>query len=221
MRNRTYHPRGVLIEGYTCLKHPLHVMWAGMLSRCYNANSENYKYYGGRGITVCNRWHNFRFFVEDMGQKPTPGHSIERRDNDLGYFPDNCKWATSSEQCSNRSKFKTNTSGVTGVSKIDGRFHARFDFEHRRYLIGKYDSLDAAQYARDAFVDLFFKDKSAAVASVPEYTPHFASTTGIRGVTPHADGGYIARCTQNGVRKYLGYFATIESASAAIQKAKQ
>ena len=195
-------------------------MWAGMLSRCYNAKAENYRYYGGRGIGVCKRWHDFRLFVEDMGPKLSPDHSIERKNNDLGYFPENCKWATRSEQCSNRSMFKTNTSGVTGVSKINGRFQARFDFEHRRYLIGRYDTLGAAQCAREAFVDLFFKDKLAAVASVPEHKPWCTSTTGIRGVTLHADGSYIARVTQNGVRKYLGYFQTIDAAQAAIQKAK-
>lgn len=76
--------------------------WAGMKARCSNPNNKDYIYYGARGIKVCERWQEFASFLEDMGPKPTAQHSIERRDNDKDYEPENCYWATAIEQIHNR-----------------------------------------------------------------------------------------------------------------------
>jgi hypothetical protein len=74
-----------------------------MIRRCTNKNEQNYHNYGGRGITVCDRWLNsFEAFYEDMGSKPGLDYSIERRENDKGYYKDNCYWATREEQANNR-----------------------------------------------------------------------------------------------------------------------
>ena len=80
----------------------LYHTWHGMIDRCYNKENNNYKNYGERGVTVCDRWRNsFENFVTDMGEKPSAKHSIDRRDNDGNYEPSNCRWATKNEQTSN------------------------------------------------------------------------------------------------------------------------
>ena len=75
----------------------IHMIWMSMRQRCSNSNNPAFKNYGGRGITVDPRWNSFEAFFEDMGEAPK-GMSLDRIDNDKGYGPDNCKWATRIEQ---------------------------------------------------------------------------------------------------------------------------
>lgn len=81
---------------------PEYQSWAGMLQRVSNPKHKDYKSYGERGITVCERWHSFENFYADMGSKPSSKHSIERENNELGYGPDNCKWGSNHEQGRNK-----------------------------------------------------------------------------------------------------------------------
>lgn len=76
-------------------------IWASMVQRCTNPNDRNYHHYGGRGITVCQRWRTFENFYKDMGDRPA-GMSLERVNNARGYSPANCVWATTPEQNRNR-----------------------------------------------------------------------------------------------------------------------
>ena len=93
-----------------------HRVWGGMKSRCLNKKCKRFNDYGGRGIKICDRWlgeNGFLNFYADMGDPP-PGCSIERVDNDLGYEPGNCKWATRVEQARNKRNVPKHTAfGLT------------------------------------------------------------------------------------------------------------
>jgi hypothetical protein len=84
---------------------PEYKAWAGMKMRCFNPNDSAFIDYGARGITVCDRWSSsFQNFLADMGRRPSDEHSLDRINNDGPYAPDNCRWATRSQQSSNRRK---------------------------------------------------------------------------------------------------------------------
>lgn len=80
---------------------PTHKTWASMLCRCRAKKGYKYKIYGSRGITVCDRWKDFKNFLADMGERP-PGKTLDRINNDGNYEPSNCRWATNKEQQANR-----------------------------------------------------------------------------------------------------------------------
>lgn len=101
---RTGDPNKVRQVKHGLSSRPEFFIWATMKARCYNPNTKRYSRYGGRGIKVCNRWlHSFPNFLEDMGSRPSSRYSIERKDNDKGYEPGNCIWATMKEQANNKS----------------------------------------------------------------------------------------------------------------------
>lgn len=93
---------------------PEYTAWKNLRRRCTDPRSKNYQYYGGRGITVCARWlHSYAAFLADMGRRPllksAKGHSlytIERLDNNKGYEPSNCVWATMQVQMANKRRLK-------------------------------------------------------------------------------------------------------------------
>jgi hypothetical protein len=84
-------------------KELIYKVWCSMLARCNNPNTPSYYRYGGRGIKVCERWHKFENFLEDMGDRPE-GMTIDRINNDGNYEKDNCRWVSHKENCNNRAK---------------------------------------------------------------------------------------------------------------------
>ena len=77
-------------------------IWQALIQRCTNPNSVNWHKYGARGIQVCDAWRNsYQNFLRDVGRRPTVHHSLDRIDNDKGYYPENCKWVTSKQQARN------------------------------------------------------------------------------------------------------------------------
>ena len=82
-------------------KLPTYKLWMGIKKRCENPNDKAYNNYGGRGIKVYDEWHSFENFLRDMGEKPE-GMSLDRIDNDKGYYKENCRWATAFTQSNNK-----------------------------------------------------------------------------------------------------------------------
>lgn len=86
--------------------------WASTRNRCENPNNQDFKYYGGRGIRVCERWQSFESFIADMGDRP-PGHTLDRIDPNGHYEPGNCRWATRAQQSRNTRSNKLSAEDVT------------------------------------------------------------------------------------------------------------
>lgn len=97
-----------------CGRDPEYLVWHKMLRRCRDPREQCYPHYGGRGITVCERWQSYANFREDMGPRPSKRYSIERVDNEAGYHPENCIWATRDVQAKNRRKPKRRSTCLRG-----------------------------------------------------------------------------------------------------------
>jgi hypothetical protein len=110
-----------------CATSGIYRTWASIITRCTNPNIPHYHLYGGRGITVCDRWkQSFESFLEDVGERPSPDHSIDRIDNNRGYEPGNVRWATRTEQGRN----KRSNRHIT----IDGETHCLSEWEEIKGL---------------------------------------------------------------------------------------
>lgn len=134
LRSKTTRSCGCLFEeirsGGTATTHGQsqtseYSVWSAMKQRCNNENIAHYDNYGGRGISVCNRWNvSFETFISDMGRRPSRSHTIERIDNNGNYEPSNCKWATYAEQNRNkRDNVYVTINGKTMVAEDWGKQH--------------------------------------------------------------------------------------------------
>jgi hypothetical protein len=121
---------------------PEYRAWSHMKERCNNPRQKHYYLYGGRGITVCDRWKVFSNFYKDMGLRPTNKHSLDRIDNNSGYSPDNCRWTNQLVQTVNRSFNKNNSSGYRGVSwdKYRKRWYAQAMVNRKHIFLGYFDN---------------------------------------------------------------------------------
>lgn len=126
---------------------PEYAIWNGIKNRCLNPNLRSYPNYGGRGITICDRWRDdFQAFYEDMGPRPSPDHSVDRIDTNGPYSPENCKWSTRVEQARNRRpRSKT---GYSGVYKLKNRWIVRIGIAGMLINLGSYKTIEEAVKAR-------------------------------------------------------------------------
>lgn len=147
---------------------PEYSVWANMKGRCLNSNNKDFRYYGGRGITICERWINsFENFLFDMGHRPSIIYTLERKNNNGNYEPSNCTWDTRKAQSINRRPYtikkKSNvTSKFRGVSK-QGSAWLVF-FQHK--FVGRCkDEIDAATLYN---IEAFMSRGDAAIINVPQ-----------------------------------------------------
>lgn len=125
---------------------PLYSLWHSMLARCKNKKDRNYGSYGGRGINVCKRWEKFENFLADMGEPPT-GLTLERKDNNKGYTPRNCVWASRFEQNRNKRsnvwiKLKGKSVILTDALKQLGKTRAALHYQMKTYGLTHQEGFD-------------------------------------------------------------------------------
>ena len=131
-------------------KHHLYRTWLGINNRTSNPDTPDYANYGGRGIKVCDRWqglYGFRNFIEDMGERP-PNHTLDRKDNNGDYSPDNCRWATHHQQAANQ-RTNNKTVGVYWIKKRN-KWLAEIMVEGKKYNLGSFTEYEDAVAARKA-----------------------------------------------------------------------
>lgn len=140
---------------------PLYRTYRDMKARCFNKNTRNYKYYGGRGITVCDRWlgiDGFSNFKKDVGNRPTPNHSLDRINVDGNYEPLNVRWATVRQQMVNKRVAYNNTSGYKGVhyAARNDKWVARVWTYGKTIHIGCFSTLSEAVAARKKAEQVYY-----------------------------------------------------------------
>lgn len=136
-------------------KHRLFSVWKDMMQRCNNKNSDAFVNYGGRGITVCERWENVENFIKDMYPTFKEGLTLDRRDNDGSYEPSNCRWVTQTIQARNKRVISSNnTSGYRGVcfDKFRSKWVSTISINNKTKRIGYFATVIEAAKAYDNFV---------------------------------------------------------------------
>lgn len=135
---------------YVPFKHGMHNTpeyraYQMMKQRCNNPKYPEYRYWGGKGIKVCNRWlESFNNFIEDMGMRPTPNHSLDRIDPNGNYEPSNCRWATGSLQMHNTIRKTGSKRYHNGVYKRNDRFVSVIGYKSVTHYISSFLTLEEA-----------------------------------------------------------------------------
>ena len=124
--------------------------WIGMIARCNKPSNMSYPRYGGKGVTVCERWscskEGYKNFIKDMGERPSRAHSIDRI-NGGNYEPGECRWATRSQQNQNVGLKKSNSSGYKGINRHASKWTVEVRNDGSKYYAGIYDTKEEAALA--------------------------------------------------------------------------
>ena len=190
--------------------------WQDMKQRCENVQNPSFHNYGGRGIKVCERWKAFGAFFADMGPRPD-GHSLDRIDVDGNYEPNNCRWATATQQSRNLREHKRHDVGVSYCAR-DKTWDAFITVKRKTVRIGSFSTKDAAIEARSlAETDYWEKGVEPTQAGNVQRN----NTSGFSGVSRDKrwGGAWEAYYYRNKKRIYVGRFETAEAAAAARSSA--
>lgn len=145
---------GHCVDSFKNSESSLYKRWMAIKYRCYNPNSVDYPRYGGRGITLCKEWHDFSVFLQwaiksGYNKKLT----IDRRNNDKGYNPKNCRWVSNSTQCANQNKREKTKFKHIGVRQIQSKnWQAVLNYKSTRINIGIFGSEIEAIIARNEYI---------------------------------------------------------------------
>lgn len=146
---------GCIIHVHGLSGHILYKVWSDMMRRCYNPEYKNYIDYGGRGITVCERWHSVENFIEDMYPTFEEGLTLDRINVDGNYEQSNCRWATKFLQAQNTRLLRDNNkSGFRGVSwhKRDNKWVARITVNSKKVHLGYFNTAEDGAIAYNNYV---------------------------------------------------------------------
>jgi hypothetical protein len=198
---------------------PEYRIWRGLVNRCTRLGDPAWRNYGGRGITVCPEWEfDFFEFLGDMGRRPSPGHELDRRDNEQGYSRLNCRWVSRKVNSRNRRSarivtFQGKRMCLAAACELGGasysRVQARLNSKKRCWSVDEAILTPARPKAKDG-------------EGLPQYATKQTNATGFKGVK-RKRSGFVGRLILQGKRLESPAFSTAEEAHAWVetQRAKK
>lgn len=145
-------------HGYS--QTPEYESYKKMMRRCYDPSSENYEFYGGRGIQVCKRWRDsIEAFMDDLGEKPEGDYTLDRIDVNGDYTPQNCRWADAQTQQRNKRVCRKSKTGITGVIPYKDKFQANIRVNGKLHHLGYFNTISEAASARKRAEEKFWGRK--------------------------------------------------------------